>query len=440
MDINEEKIFMQSCNRKTTFLDAISSNLVNMSVLRLLEQSESVVRHLVERVTLNELEIEVEVVNKFLSQFLGFNKLSDSIKSKIIMQPSFHYWLRVMRRILITSDTKRIEKFVLDFSSLVWIEVIEQLGSTINIKLDSYGGLRCLRYSRFLEFGKPYANAKGFVTKRESDFVFSFEDGLNVIIPEADIKNNIDDPAPSIEKHGYFVNEQMLVENLFTVSSRDEYLRVKYTGTNQRRDGVDFFDIVDDDYENVFHAEKIASCLQLIKKAWPDQFHDLGKYTKVAVPRTSGPNLTIAFTVSSRQGAIFLDDIDSIRMAENIIHENAHVKLRYLQLIDTVLEDFSDDEAKYIVSWRKDPRPLPGILEGVYVFSHVAEFYVHLYQVDAKLIYLSRAQQILDDLSVASDILKNNAKFTLLGRILFDEVTKWKDQTLSSLAEYKMTV
>ena len=176
-----------------------------------------------------------------------------------------------------------------------------------------------------------------------------------------------------------------------------------------------------------------------MKTVWLEQYKDLANFTKVAVPRNSGPNNTIAFTISSRQGAIFLDDMDEIEMAESIIHENAHVKLRYLQLIDSILENFNDDDAKYKVSWRPDPRPLPGILEGVYVFSHVAEFYIRLNEKRQNIEYLKRAGQILADVGVAISILDENGRFTELGGRFFDEIKNWRSNMMASLDDLKIS-
>jgi uncharacterized protein len=57
--------------------------------------------------------------------------------------------------------------------------------------------------------------------------------------------------------------------------------------------------------------------------------------------------------------------------AVTLVHEFQHSKLSAL-LDLTVLTDPADDR-RYFAPWRTDPRPLPGLLQGVYAFIGVAD-------------------------------------------------------------------
>lgn len=60
------------------------------------------------------------------------------------------------------------------------------------------------------------------------------------------------------------------------------------------------------------------------------------------------------------------------KMAEVLVHELQHNKLNALM---NLVEIAVDDGTRYLAPWRADPRPLPGLLHGVYSFAAVVEFW-----------------------------------------------------------------
>lgn len=57
--------------------------------------------------------------------------------------------------------------------------------------------------------------------------------------------------------------------------------------------------------------------------------------------------------------------------AVTLVHEFQHSKLS--ALLDVVPLTDPDDDGRYFAPWRTDPRPLPGLLQGVYAFAGVAD-------------------------------------------------------------------
>ena len=57
--------------------------------------------------------------------------------------------------------------------------------------------------------------------------------------------------------------------------------------------------------------------------------------------------------------------------AVTLVHEFQHSKLS--AVLDLVRLTDPDDERRYFAPWRTDPRPLPGLLQGVYAFAGVAD-------------------------------------------------------------------
>ena len=64
---------------------------------------------------------------------------------------------------------------------------------------------------------------------------------------------------------------------------------------------------------------------------------------------------------------------DPQTLAVSLVHEFAHIQLGgLLHLIDMTGDS---DEATFYAPWRDDPRPLPGLLQGIYAFTAIAAFW-----------------------------------------------------------------
>jgi uncharacterized protein len=63
--------------------------------------------------------------------------------------------------------------------------------------------------------------------------------------------------------------------------------------------------------------------------------------------------------------------VSAAEFAVTLVHEFQHSKLS--ALLDLVPLSASSDERRYFAPWRVDPRPLAGLLQGVYAFAGVAD-------------------------------------------------------------------
>lgn len=91
----------------------------------------------------------------------------------------------------------------------------------------------------------------------------------------------------------------------------------------------------------------------------------------VPVPPCGG---LVASTSVSAFGAIRLTPpASSAALAETILHELQHSKLN--ALLDLVTLQESDNTRLFYAPWRRDPRPLGGMLHGFYAFAGVIEYW-----------------------------------------------------------------
>lgn len=338
-----------------------------------------------------------------------------------LMHPTTQYWLSAMRRASGEADRKYRRPFARNAGNLgLQLALATGDKGSWPVELDSEGGMRLPILGRHVEFGRERASAR-----TEADIVaggarFRFDDGMTVEIPLGDLVAETVDPEPSLERDGFCLTlYERLMEGAVQLQRRDEWLRPHWTGTNERSTGTVYFGASPDQYPAHFPVEPFARAAQHIADASPELAADVCSFTPVFVPRSTGPAMRIGFTVSSRQGAMFLDPDEPNLMAENIVHENAHVKLRYMQLVDPILEDFYDaDCERFDVPWRPDPRPLPGILEGAYVFSNVLD-HRRRSGIDAT------ANDLAEDIAGALTILRRHGRFTEPGERFFSELEAW---------------
>lgn len=125
-------------------------------------------------------------------------------------------------------------------------------------------------------------------------------------------------------------------------------------------------------------ADRLAAAL---RQAWPllEEHHpevaaELAAAVTVIVPLVNQRGGQISSSSSATFGAIALSaPPDPYTCAETLAHEIQHLKLS--ALLDVVSLTLPDDGRLYYAPWRRDPRPLGGLLQGAYAFLGVSGFW-----------------------------------------------------------------
>lgn len=171
--------------------------------------------------------------------------------------------------------------------------------------------------------------------------------------------------------------------------------------------------------ENVFEAAHLLSC------AWPEEWDDICQFLQVIVPFYP-PNKwdSDGFTISSMQGACWLNPRDLLTTFESLVHESSHIKLRYIEEAVALLAPVQSAET-HAVGWRSDPRPIIGIFEGVYVHLHIAEalrrlIASNLLDSNQAGVALARLQVVERDAKEGVELLARHAHFTDAGWIFLE--------------------
>lgn len=129
---------------------------------------------------------------------------------------------------------------------------------------------------------------------------------------------------------------------------------------------------------------------------------------------------------------------DTSVIVEALVHEYHHHKLNALLNLDPIIVEGSP-EAIYYSPWRDDPRPLSGILQGIYVFQAVLEFWHKILKTDIPVLQEKRLQQKVysakKQLLTALKVLTTNAGFSLIGQALIEAIEENIDRVEPEISQ-----
>lgn len=169
----------------------------------------------------------------------------------------------------------------------------------------------------------------------------------------------------------------------------------------------------------------VDEALDWINTAAPQLMEEILLGVSAIVPIVSeAPEVHNSATFREAPGLMALSwTPDTAVMAEAIVHEYHHQKLNALLNADPLISG-PTGRAMFYSPWRRDARPLLGILHGSYVFQAVLEFWEKFFQADVPILYEARVEQrmhlIYDQVQTGIEVLRREAELTELGRHLLE--------------------
>ncbi|MGC9537789.1 HEXXH motif domain-containing protein [Streptomyces sp. UG1] len=190
--------------------------------------------------------------------------------------------------------------------------------------------------------------------------------------------------------------------------------------------------------------DRLAGAYVLLERECPADAAALTATVRALVPRSfqtlRGGQVASASSLDA-YGAITLSlPYDEVQTAAVLVHEMRHQQLNALLSLVALVRVADDGPAGagerrlYYAPWRSDPRPVHGLLHGVFAFAGVARFWrVHRRQVTG-----TEAQRasfefavLREQLREAVDALATAEDLTEAGRLFVDEnaalVRQWQD-------------
>jgi hypothetical protein len=125
-------------------------------------------------------------------------------------------------------------------------------------------------------------------------------------------------------------------------------------------------------------AAQLADAWRILVTSWRAQAEAMtaGFLSVAPLPRGDGRELRSASTGDGFGAALLSRHPDALSLATSLVHEFQHIKLGSLiHLIPLVGPGTDGDQDLVYAPWRDDPRPVSGLLQGVYAFAGIAEFW-----------------------------------------------------------------
>jgi len=169
--------------------------------------------------------------------------------------------------------------------------------------------------------------------------------------------------------------------------------------------------------------------LELVARHQPDTLAAIGRFLRSVAFNPMSEMGDLNFVSDSMlRGAFALLEIDNPWVTASIcIHEFHHNRFFCIEELDGVLEADAlgtNDDAVYYSPWREEPRPLRGILHGLYVYVPEGRFWLSVARdpetrEDGRRLARDRVVRSRLDIDIALEQLERFARFTPRGKELF---------------------
>jgi hypothetical protein len=114
----------------------------------------------------------------------------------------------------------------------------------------------------------------------------------------------------------------------------------------------------------------------LLAEVWPAAANASARFFNSVVVQPVQQDHVTSMTTDRLQGALITSCRDSIQVADALCHEGSHQRLGLFFRLDPLIVD--DGAEVHVSPWRRDPRPLKGLLNGIHSFVNVATLYRHI--------------------------------------------------------------
>jgi len=174
--------------------------------------------------------------------------------------------------------------------------------------------------------------------------------------------------------------------------------------------------------------QQITEAWEIISRNFPETAEAMAAGMQSLAPLPGGDR---AETRSSSTGdgfgsALISRPADSVALAVALVHEFQHIKLGGLLHLVSLLEQEANSELVY-APWRNDPRPVSGLLQGVYAFLGIARFWqfyrrdVHGADLDVAEFEFAYARR---QTRLGLNVLRRTSQLTGLGRVFVAELAQ----------------
>jgi HEXXH motif-containing protein len=348
--------------------------------------------------------------------------LPDTSRRSVVTHPYWMYWSVKQYERALAGDRPRLEESMYDVGRFVVLPALEQnCWPEEDVIVRARGGQ--IRFPGFprhvlLPTGTPDGQLR---LRLEDDRLTLQAPGCDIYVPVEQLLG-LTDP-----RGGSPVAERPLIPGAdIEVDSTDPFVGELFASINSRppMPGYPPRDLAAIGSVRPETLEHLRAAIELIDRSWPAAGAEFRSYTRLVVPFVSRCYST--FAEAAFLGALFMGECrhpfsDDMYTAEHLLHEHSHLRLRLIMEQDPVFH--GDPDALVPSPWRRDPRPLIGIVQGVFVFARVARFLRQAHRLLGEERFATRRRAVTGDLRGGLETLRDPSlvRFTPVGQAIIEQ-------------------
>ncbi|MGW4795163.1 aKG-HExxH-type peptide beta-hydroxylase [Nonomuraea sp. NPDC004297] len=348
--------------------------------------------------------------------------LPPAARRAVHTQPYYMYWLVKLYEACVAGDRAACESAMLDVGRFVALHAVRHGvwpadGMTVRVRRGQvrFPGFR----SHVLV---PEGTPDGPLALRlDDDQLLLNGPGCDIRVPAAELL----DEAP-VDGGSPVARRPLIPGTSIEVDGTDPFVAELFASMNSRPSMANYppRDLAPMPYVSSEVLEHLGAVCRLIRTAWPAAGAELMHYTRLFVPFVSRCYST--FAEAAFLGAVFMGEsrhpfTDVMYTAEHLLHEHSHLRLHLIMEQDPVFE--ADRDLLVSSPWRRDPRPVIGIVQGVFVFARVARFLRSAYHHLGEERYAKRHAEVAEDTRRGLELLfgTEEVRLTPLGTVLLEQ-------------------
>ena len=185
---------------------------------------------------------------------------------------------------------------------------------------------------------------------------------------------------------GFVLNDPKFVPSKSIVSQwlnpNQIYLEAPCPGELNEYYAKNDLSLVDrDDLHSINAVQKLDDALRLLDSV-PNLIQSVSQLIRViGVVKATSLDEDVSYSHPEVPFSIFVSVCkdrsmqSSVRVAESILHEAMHLRLSLIQKVVALLNPVGQDWEQYLSPWRREGRPVNGVLHGIFVFRAILEFF-----------------------------------------------------------------
>ncbi|MCA9938654.1 MAG: hypothetical protein KC418_08430 [Anaerolineales bacterium] len=369
-----------------------------------------------------EGKIAPQLYASLSQQIMLFQALPITERAKIISHPYFVYWWHKLTVHYRHKNRVGVETWVPHFSRFLVVPCLRECVEPLSLILRLQNGeLRLPDHPYHIVLDGENVPNEVMMTCQEGKLILFFDDSsYRAEIPLTAFWGQHDVLHPLLRERVFLPNTAIELD------SSDPWTQLFIDSFNSRPSPEEYCpkDLTLIDPIPRVVKESFIRAYQLLQNVWPEIVSEMQFYTRLIVPFRS--QCYTSFSDDVFMGAILVSEVEQpftniMYTAELIVHEHSHLRLSVImRFLDPIFQEMPG--GVFYSPFRRDKRPIRGVLHGAFVFARIAHFLRRVGSVEPDFPWRERLEEVVVKIVEALEVLRDAAIYTPLGQSLLDGI------------------